>query len=635
MKMPGLLLVFIGIVCQNHSVLAGPSGPSGRHSIVPMQDGRPVADSPGGQHGSPSGRHGIAPMAEDSMVLSHRSIGSFTNEAVDAINDLVNKMPCDMPTNISKTDLPLIIKEPGSYCIADELIGSGPLSIKITANNVHLDLKGHTCDLSNTGLVGIEVNNCTNVLISNGIIQNSAASGSGIHITNGSQRVTLDSITFLNCSTGIKSDGASSITIKNCLCKNGSIGIQCSATTGTCYDYVIAKSSTIDNVLAGIQLSGTPGNILREVKIRDCHILNTTPNADTSNPTYGLQIANTRGLKVEATTLDTNTYAIAITGSSGLTFKNSKVLNSAAHGIETVYAPGPLMEALTFDNLMIDGCGNTGINCSSANNVTLKEVTITNAQQSALTVANSSGLHIDTCRLSNALGATAPIVFIGIGSGFVDGVRMHNCVIQNKLAGPGLTGLQISQATNVAVEHSTISTNSQSNGNNVMVTGSVGNCLMSHCMIVGNTANGINYTHATNTGTNLTIVNSHIFGAQSNGITINNANNCSIRNCEIGFCQTGISCTNAQAATIMNNIISNCLVAGITLDSQSQYCHIRDNAVSSNVNASTATAVGINNQSASSAIFHNYAYANNTNYQNVSLVTSPAPGTGAHENVQS
>ena len=84
----------------------------------------------------------------------------------------------------------------------------------------------------------------------------------------------------------------------------------------------------------------------------------------------------------------------------------------------------------------------------------------------------------------------------------------------------------------------------------------------------------------------------------------------------------------------MNNLISNCLVAGISLDAQSQACGIRDNALCSIVNASTGNAIGLNNQSNGNYIYHNYAYANNTNYQNVSLVTIPAPGTGARPNVQ-
>ena len=101
---------------------------------------------------------------------------------------------------------------------------------------------------------------------------------------------------------------------------------------------------------------GSNGTILREVKIRDCHILNTNPNTDTTNPTYGLQVTYARGLKVETTTIDTNTQGIAISGSSGLTFQNCKILNSAGSAIQTSGTTG-LMEALTFDNLMIDTCG--------------------------------------------------------------------------------------------------------------------------------------------------------------------------------------------------------------------------------------------------------------------------------------
>ena len=57
---------------------------------------------------------------------SHRSLISFTDDAINVVNSLVEKLPCDLPTNVHKEDLPLTIKQSGSYCIAEELAGTSP-----------------------------------------------------------------------------------------------------------------------------------------------------------------------------------------------------------------------------------------------------------------------------------------------------------------------------------------------------------------------------------------------------------------------------------------------------------------------------------------------------------------------------
>lgn len=567
-----------------------------------------------------------------------RSFGTFTADAATLVNDLINRLPCDLPTSIHKDDASFAITQSGYYCLADDLTESAP--IIITANNVVLNLSGRTIDLSNSGQVGIQVSASTNVTIMNGIIQNSV--GSGIHISDGSQKVTVDNITTSNCATGIVAEDSNSIIIKNSLCKLGAIGIQCSATTLNSYDYVIAKSSTIANSSAGIQLTASTKTLLSEVKIRDCHIVNPTQNSSASSPTYGIQVQQTRGVSIYDVTVDTATYGIAITNASDLRVTESKILNSAIHGIYTyatangsLFQNGP--QGLTLENVMMDYSGNTNINSINTSRMAIKNCQLLNAQQNALSLSMCTIIDIDKCTLSNVPGSSAPIVVLGNGNDFTDTVRIVDCIIQNNLAGPNLNGIQITLALNVAIERSTISTSGQSadiNGSGILIMGDIGNCLISHCMVTGNPSNNICYANATTSGTSLMVDHCNLLGANTYGIFITNANNCFVRNSQVTSCETGISLVNSQNITINGNIIQNCYSYGIDIDSESS-CGIRDNAICGVSDIINNNGIGINNLAlGNSKIYHNYAYANDSNYLNVPLVVSPAAGIGAHENLE-
>ncbi len=562
-----------------------------------------------------------------------------SNDPTVLLNYIIEKLPCDAPTSIYQQDLPITITQSGYYCIAEDLTGTGPFLITINAPNVELNLSGHTLDLSNTGLVGIEINNSTNVRIINGIIKSSTSSG--IHIGNSSQKVTLDNVTLLQCATGIQAEDSNTIVIKNSLCQGGLVGVECSATSTNCYDFVISKSSILANSTAGIMLTGSEQTILSEVKIRDCHIVNPTQNANATNPTYGIQAYQTRGLYIDTVTIDITTLGLSITNSCDIRCKNSKILNTALNGIQTSVTNGSSlqnsMQTYSFENVIVDTCGGTSISCSNTNRLALKECHLLNAQQNALYVSGCTTISVDKCTLANASGAT--ILQIGDGINFVDTMRVTDCLIQNNLPMPNLNGIHITQAMNVAIERCTISTAGVSNsttGSGILVDGTVFNCLLSHCMITNSSSNGICFANATTQGTNLTIDHSHIFGSATNGIFITGANNCSVRSCEIAFCPTGINLVNAQNVAILNNVISSCFTSGITVDNACAGCGIRDNTFY-NITDPTGqqAAVTLNNQAnGESKIYHNFAYVCDSYYQDVPLCVSPAAQIGTLENIQ-
>lgn len=554
------------------------------------------------------------------------------------MNDLLNKLPCDLPTSIRKEDIPFVITQPGYYCLADDFTSIDPILIQIVGtHNVQLNLTAHTFDMSGQSNVAIEVNSCSSVQIMNGSIQNSAPGGMGIHICNGSQKVSIDGITTNNCATGVKIEDSNSVTINNSLFKNGQIGIECLAATNSCYDFVIKKSSCINNTTTGIQLMGGASTILSEIKIRECHILNDSVNTSSTQPTYGIQVAQTRGLTIQEVTLDTNSYGISFTNACNIKITHTKVLNTAFTAIETFNSSGTALQdhiqSYIFDTVTIDGAAQN-MALAHCSNVTLKNCHLLNATQSAVSLTDCSTVHMDGSIFSTQL-SSSDIVAIGSNSAIdsVNTVRMSNCVI----SGSGLNGIHIAQAANVCIEHSTISSSSLSkdiNGSVILVEGTVPYCLISHCMVSGSSSHIITYANTTANDTHVTINDCRIFGAQQEGILVTNASHATIRDCEIGFCATGINLVSAQAVTVMHSIIHDCDLTGIALDEGCARCGVRDNVITSIWDPVGNDGVGINNvPNSQSAIFHNYLYGNEADCQNVQLTVAPAPAIGAHENI--
>ncbi len=109
------------------------------------------------------------------------------------------------------------ITKSGVYCLIEDVSFTGTFAIKITANNVVLDLKGHTIS-GGSGTDGIVVDGATNVTIKNGNVCNVVENG--ILISNDSKHVMVMDIKVINAASsagaGIKIMGSTDVVFKRC-----------------------------------------------------------------------------------------------------------------------------------------------------------------------------------------------------------------------------------------------------------------------------------------------------------------------------------------------------------------------------------------------------------------------------------
>lgn len=133
---------------------------------------------------------------------------------------------------ISCTAVQQTISQPGLYSIGSDITYFPPTSndtiIRISANNVTLDLADHIISQGNTtsGLNAIIVDpNLSNITIQNGTLQN--ITGTGIVIQQNASFVTLSNITTLSCTMAFDFAGTVNNTINDCTIQDCSV-VQCS-----------------------------------------------------------------------------------------------------------------------------------------------------------------------------------------------------------------------------------------------------------------------------------------------------------------------------------------------------------------------------------------------------------------------
>jgi len=136
---------------------------------------------------------------------------------------LNSKFPCEGSIPIS--EVPFKITKPGSYCVTkDFTITSDDYAILIQADNVILDLGGHTLTLAIDNYVGgIIIDERSNVTIKNGIII-------GNHQTvgvfaNSSQNIFIENVIFDALYIGLYLLSTNNITITNCVFQNMNVNI--------------------------------------------------------------------------------------------------------------------------------------------------------------------------------------------------------------------------------------------------------------------------------------------------------------------------------------------------------------------------------------------------------------------------
>ncbi|HRN77649.1 MAG TPA: right-handed parallel beta-helix repeat-containing protein [Candidatus Dependentiae bacterium] len=172
---------------------------------------------------------------DNMMSGGDTSLSEVIESRLEVIESKVELLAC--PYMITQTDIPLTIEAAGTYCLAEDIVGSGTV-ILINADNVTLDLHGYMLD-ANSGVgiglnttitdieiingtiinaaIGIILNNATNVMVSN--MQIFDATSYGLTTSGASQLQLIDINTF-DVANGFYFDGSVDIQVANCSVMN-------------------------------------------------------------------------------------------------------------------------------------------------------------------------------------------------------------------------------------------------------------------------------------------------------------------------------------------------------------------------------------------------------------------------------
>ena len=172
-----------------------------------------------------------------------------------AIDELVANVECLTGASLDASGA---ITQPGLYRLCGNI--TGPLVI--SSDNVTLDLNGYSISsVTPTTSCAILVDNCTNVMITNGFIGPVANTSPtptcpawknrGIAIVASSSGVTLSNIKIYNCAqNGIEICQSSNITVENCSLEQCAIGLYANQSTNLLVNNCIARQ----NSTAGFEL---------------------------------------------------------------------------------------------------------------------------------------------------------------------------------------------------------------------------------------------------------------------------------------------------------------------------------------------------------------------------------------------
>ncbi|HRN77647.1 MAG TPA: right-handed parallel beta-helix repeat-containing protein [Candidatus Dependentiae bacterium] len=130
--------------------------------------------------------------------------GNGDTSLLEVIESKIDLLAC--PHMITQADIPLTIAAAGTYCLTEDVVGSGT-SILVNVSNVTVDLHGYMLDAN--GGVGIGLNtNITDIEIRNGTIVNPTI---GIGLNNATNIVVSDIQMFDATSYSLTSSGASQL----------------------------------------------------------------------------------------------------------------------------------------------------------------------------------------------------------------------------------------------------------------------------------------------------------------------------------------------------------------------------------------------------------------------------------------
>lgn len=413
--------------------------------------------------------------------------GTITECCTDILNTLTN---CGMPMAITQAMIPFTITEPGLYCVAENLDGTGfAQTIRIESDNVVLDLNQHQV----LNLVGSSINpalGVSNIVIKNGAIRN-AAIGISVQANN----VIIEDVLFYQTGlddillNGLVEDTPiQNISIINCQFFNGFIGIELGSNPVN--DVIIQECKLFQKSSQGIFVpTGTHNNLV---------IQNTVFDQITGN---NIQITPTllTGLVVQNCVFnDGGSNGMLCGNVENITIKNCILDRLGGSAINfAVGTTNILIEDCNIEECSF-GINIVGLTCNILNSV------INQAVNDGISVTGSN-VSIRNCDIMNhgASGIT------------IDGneVTIQSCDIRNNT----LNGIIVSSQF-VTIDNCDILTNG-SNGVSLLSTTS--SVIVNDCNINENTGNGIVSDGTSNTLTQ-NIVTGNVTGILLDAASVNN-----------------------------------------------------------------------------------------------------------------
>lgn len=552
--------------------------------------------------------------------------------------DVAAKLECEPIIEITQNDIPLLITQPGHYCLVEDIKSSDFIIITINSFAVILDLNGHTIDGQNVSTIGIASVFFGGALVRNGTIKNCLA-GAVTQLFGG---IIFSNLTINDGEVGILIRESRDVAIDSCIINNmNSSGILAEGSFGN----IEVRGLTITN--CKINGAGFEGILMlppvRACVIKNCVIENFVRGISFNNfqmlgvgeqqrigpKSFNLKIEDCCIRDIEEVGID------LITEIENIEINRCKI-NNALSGIRIDTTNGALIANCQIDNVA------SGIQAEVLRNVYIKNLKVTNSIGFPAEVINASeNITFEDCLFSGS--NTVPIVrtthFAVTAS---RKFTMKNCSI-NYTAGIPLensNALTIITTSGVEIENCTIRTNAKASnnldGNGILINGAVDNCRISNCTVISDPADpaqsGIAIIPLDNTSksSGITIKNCHVEQVNGRGIVVDSAVNCEISKCTVvgSIVGNGIEINNSRGIVLLDNITTENAKDGIRFNALSRGCVARNNTSYKN------DGFGLNNLGGANQIFSNFAHTNLAgNFNGVALVSAPTPGIDQVTNI--
>ena len=220
-----------------------------------------------------------------------------------------------------------IISTPGKYCLVENVTHQSFASpaIRITADNVTLDLLGNTINCNSIGNLGILISGATNVNVKNGSIIEAASDN--MQIVSESSCILLENLKLLTAtSNGLAIDLSSEITIINCLAStNGADGFTLEDSDNVCFITCCASANTSDG-FSIIDNASASNN----TTYLDCKSTENTGNGFSAVAVLAININNTTICRCIAVDNGSNGFIVA--PSKDTTLQSNKALGNVGIG---------------------------------------------------------------------------------------------------------------------------------------------------------------------------------------------------------------------------------------------------------------------------------------------------------------